>query len=327
VWRQYRVAAIPVVLFLKAGYMQQFFILTPCLDVIRYIDDTILSVAGQVGDFSIHYHVQDGGSSDGTVDRLEYWSRQLGSGGFPVFCRNLEFSWSSGPDTGIYDAINRGFGGHARDMDDATMMSWINAGDRLEQGALQTVGAICRLHPMIPWLSGGLAHINDAGSPVRYSPGGTAVSQRALAAGLYEGRRLGFLQQEGVFWSHALWKTAGGAIAAGLRLAGDYQLWRQFAQHTPCFRVHTVTGAFRLHAGGLSRDFRAYNDEVDRLMSGAAGELRDDTWHELLELQRQGDRQGMIRAGFNGPVVVWNETGATWDVMGSVIEPGNIVTG
>ncbi len=307
--------------------MQRLFILTPCLNVIRYIDDTILSVVGQVGNFAIRYHVQDGGSTDGTVERLEYWSRQLQSAACPGICRDLEFSYSTGPDEGIYDAINRGFGAHERDMTDNTMMTWINAGDRIEQGALQTVTTIRRMHSQIPWISGGLAQINDEGSLVRYSPGGTSVSQRALVAGLYEGRRLGFLQQEGMFWSYSLWKSAGGGIMPGLRLAGDFQLWRQFARHTPCFRVHTVTGAFRLHADGLSRDFEAYNNEIDALLSGAAGQARDDTQRELAALHRSGDRQGMIKAGFNGPVVVWNGETSAWDVMGSAIDPANIVTG
>ena len=57
--------------------MQHFFVLTPCLNAAAYIDDTILSVAAQAGNFSLRYHVQDGGSSDDTVSRLEAWSRQL----------------------------------------------------------------------------------------------------------------------------------------------------------------------------------------------------------------------------------------------------------
>ena len=306
--------------------MQRIFILTPCLDAAHYIDDTILSVIGQVGDFAIRYHVQDGGSTDGTVNRLEYWARQLKTTDFPRFCRDLEFSYGSGPDEGIYDAINRGFDSHEQYMDENTMMTWINAGDRLEQGALQTVATIRSTYPLIPWISGGLAHINEEGSPIRYSPGGSSVSQRALAAGLYEGRRLGFLQQEGVFWTHALWKSAGSGIASGLKLAGDYQLWRQFAQYSPCFRVNTITGIFRRHADGLSRDFQAYNDEVDLLMSGVAGQVRDDTLNELIRLHQSDDRQGMINTGFNGPVVIWDEKKSAWDVMASVIDPGNIVT-
>ncbi len=90
--------------------MQRIFILTPCLDAAHYIDDTILSVIGQVGDFAIRYHVQDGGSTDGTVNRLEYWSKQLKSAEFPNLCHGLKFSYSSGPDDGIYDAVIRGFG-------------------------------------------------------------------------------------------------------------------------------------------------------------------------------------------------------------------------
>lgn len=306
--------------------MIQFFIITPVLNAAHYIDDTVLSVVTQTGDCTVRYHVQDGGSTDGTVEKLESWLRLMKAGSLPKHCNNVVFSYSSMPDQGIYDAVNKGFGDHEGEMANDVMMAWINAGDRLEQGALQTVASIRGLYPEISWISGGLAQINDQGSIVKYSPGGSSVSQRALATGLYEGRRLGFLQQEGVFWSYALWKSVGGKIAAGLKLAGDFQLWRQFAMHSPCFRVNSITGVFRRHADGLSRDFGAYNNEIDSLLAGDAGRVRDDTLQELIQLDQAKDRDGMMKAGFMGPVVLWNEEKSAWNVMTSVIDPHNVVT-
>src|SRR5437868_4002347 len=48
-------------------------VVTPSLNAERYIEQTILSVAQQRGDFEIRYHVQDGGSTDATVAITQAW--------------------------------------------------------------------------------------------------------------------------------------------------------------------------------------------------------------------------------------------------------------
>ena len=57
--------------------MSEHFIVTPVLNAIGTIDRTIWSIVAQAGDLDIHYHVQDGVSTDGTVERLRDWSRRL----------------------------------------------------------------------------------------------------------------------------------------------------------------------------------------------------------------------------------------------------------
>jgi len=47
----------------------RFSIVTPVLNGEKFLDQTILSVVGQTGPFSIRYHIQDGGSNDGTLDQ------------------------------------------------------------------------------------------------------------------------------------------------------------------------------------------------------------------------------------------------------------------
>ncbi len=301
--------------------MQKFFILTPCLNATRYIDDTILSVISQIGDFSVQYHIQDGGSSDGTLDKLERWSEIVASGSCPQLRNDIRFSYSSLPDSGIYDAINNGFS-HKRIHDSGDiMMTWINAGDRLEQGALQTVSRLRHTHPDISWLSGGFAQINDEGSVIASTSGGTPVSQVAMAAGLYEGRLLGFMQQEGVFWTSGLWKQSGGAINKTLKLAGDFDLWRQFSKHAPCYKVNTITGYFRRHENGLSSNIERYYKEIDTLLGDGGLAKRDRLARELYDLGDRKDGDGMIQAGFTGPVVLWDTSENTWEVKLSIINP------
>jgi glycosyltransferase involved in cell wall biosynthesis len=43
-----------------------FSIVMPVFNGTRFLDETILSVLAQAGDFRLRYHIQDGGSTDGT---------------------------------------------------------------------------------------------------------------------------------------------------------------------------------------------------------------------------------------------------------------------
>ena len=116
------------------------YIVTPAMNAERFIDETITSVVQQAGDFRIRYHVQDGGSTDNTLRVLEQWASRLEASHFPIRCHGVEFSFSSGPDRGMYAAINRGFA--AILPEGAALMSWINADDWYSQGAFATAKAV-----------------------------------------------------------------------------------------------------------------------------------------------------------------------------------------
>jgi glycosyltransferase involved in cell wall biosynthesis len=67
-------------------------VITPCLNGVRYIADAIDSVLGQCHEHTEHI-VIDGGSTDGTLDVLKQYQH---------------LKVVSGPDRGIYDALNKG---------------------------------------------------------------------------------------------------------------------------------------------------------------------------------------------------------------------------
>ena len=85
-----------------------FHLVTPVLNGARFIDEAIFSVVTQRGPFKICYHVQDGGSTDGTLDKLEQWQKRLATRDFGSRNACVEFSYSSEPDNGMYDAVNKG---------------------------------------------------------------------------------------------------------------------------------------------------------------------------------------------------------------------------
>ena len=86
-----------------------FLIATPAFNSAAFIDETMQSIIFQAGDFRIRYHVQDGGSRDQTLAKLERWSDLLAAGTLPLICAGVDFTFASEKDAGMYDAINRGF--------------------------------------------------------------------------------------------------------------------------------------------------------------------------------------------------------------------------
>ena len=76
------------------------------------VEDAVRSVLGQECDFTLDYHIVDGGSTDGTLDMLKQYEDRIAK-------------ITSGPDQGLYDAMNRGV---ARAKGD--IIGILNADDR-----------------------------------------------------------------------------------------------------------------------------------------------------------------------------------------------------
>ena len=244
--------------------MTLFSIVTPVFNGARFLDETILSVLGQAGAFRLRYHVQDGGSTDGTLAKLAAWKERL-AGSFPVLCEGIEFSYATGPDGGLYDAIARGFAATGN----GDVMTWLNADDRLEPGALQSVAHILEKFPDIDWL-GGRSTIADETGLIVISWPIMPFPRKAIAAGIFDGRFAPiFIQQEGVLWRARLWEAAGG-MNGRFRLAGDFDLWRRFAQHSDLVVADTILGCWRRREGQLSANRAEYYAEIDHSLS--AGE-------------------------------------------------------
>lgn len=105
------------------------YLLTPCYNAVQTIERTVKSIVEQQGNFVVHYHVQDGGSTDGTVELLKQWQQSLAQ---HPRCR---FSFDSCADKGLYDALVKGFTAHGA-MPSDSFMGWINADDIVLPGAL-----------------------------------------------------------------------------------------------------------------------------------------------------------------------------------------------
>jgi glycosyltransferase involved in cell wall biosynthesis len=241
-------------------------IVTPTHNIENFLNETILSIVSQVGDFDLHYHIQDSQSTDATLDIINSWEQTLRRDDHPWGQKTISFSWISEPDEGIYDAINRGFSRLMASLPDHSsedvVMGWINGDDTFPQGALQTVVQFFKANPAYDWITGVCCLIREdsAYMDIRDSPWG--YSRRYLRQGYYDGRNFDFVQQEGTFWRQHLWEEVGG-LNPNLRLAGDWDLWRRFAEHSELVTIRGVLGLHRRRAGQLSGNLGTYQQEID----------------------------------------------------------------
>jgi glycosyltransferase involved in cell wall biosynthesis len=232
----------------------RFSIVTPAFNSERFIGETIESVLSQRGDFSIDYIVTDNCSSDGTLRIIEDYRRRLSTGEFPIHCRGIEFRVFSEPDRGMYDAINRGFMRATGDV-----YAWINSDDVYLPGAFDVIARSLDNYPHIRWIKGITSYMN-VHSNIFAAGRCNLYRQDFIKAGLY-GPVLHFIQQDSVFWKADLWKQSEGVDAA-LSLAGDYVLWRAFAELTPLYSLDAQVSCFRRTPEQKSADLDAYLSEA-----------------------------------------------------------------
>lgn len=280
--------------------------MTPVFNSEAYIDETIYSIVTQVGNFSIRYHIQDACSTDGTLDKLKEWERRLKEKHIPLLCNGIEFTFSSANDRGMYDGINQAVS--QLDLQDYDYMTWINADDRLAPGALATVADIFTTFDRIHWLGGRISLINECGITTHLSTP-IPFNRQAIQAGLHDGRKLPFIMQEGTFWRGWLWRQVNG-VKASLRFAGDYDLWRRFAEYTNYVLVDAVLATHRRRPGQLSGTMDRYYQEVDAVLSKNGIECYEQTW-ETFNLNT-GDELEQLRQDFSGRILQYDSQLQSW---------------
>jgi glycosyltransferase involved in cell wall biosynthesis len=227
----------------------KFSVVTPCLNAAPHIEETVASVtaqsAVQSGAAELEHIICDGGSADGTLEILQ----RIGGPQLRVDSR---------ADGGMYDALARGLRTAGGDV-----VAYLNAGDYLHPHAFDVVQEMLAARPEIRWLTGWAIAYNAAGAAVRLdlSP---RYRTRLHRCGAY-GRWLPAVQQESTFWKRELHARVDFDRLARLRLAGDYYLWRRFAETDELHIVSAHLGGFRIHAGQLSADIAAYRAEMASL--------------------------------------------------------------
>lgn len=229
--------------------ISSFTVITPCYQAASAILPTVESVLGQSavrsGRVRLQYLVCDGGSTDGTLEAV----RRLCGDAATIL---------SEPDRGMYDALAKGLR-----RAEGEVVSYLNAGDLYHSAALDVVADVFE-SGRVRWLTGLNVHANDRGQitqvwlPYRYR---RSHIRRGVFGGLF-GRSI---QQDATFWDRSLQSRLDLDRLAGLRLAGDFYLWRCFAEVAELDVVDSHLGTFVRHPGQLSEDRAGYLAELRAL--------------------------------------------------------------
>lgn len=226
-----------------------FSIVTPVYNGEKYIEECILALKEQQG-VKFEHIIMDGGSTDGTLDIIKKYEDT-----YPV-------KVISEKDKGMYDAINKGFS-----MAKGNVLAWINADDKYMPWTLKTLEDVFK-KTKAQWVTGIPAvnvEMENAALKQYILMDSPFVYCRAfLKAGFYEGRMLGFIQQESTFFTKELWQRAGGKIPDKYQYAGDHFLWKNFAGFEQLYTVNCILANFRVHGCQKTAQMDKYYEEIGK---------------------------------------------------------------
>jgi glycosyltransferase involved in cell wall biosynthesis len=227
----------------------RFFVVTPVRNGAGKIERTIRSILSQTsvasGRDELRYLIIDGASTDATVEE----ARRAGESSVEI---------RSEPDAGLYDALARSLV-----LSDGDITFYLGAGDVLEPTAFQIIGTIFEEHPEVRWLTG-RATTRNSGQEIVDSVLPHPFHRRLIECGKY-GTKLPVVQQESTFWRTDLHRSVDFSTLAKTKLAGDYFLWKSFAQVTELYVVNALLGSFTQETGQLSGTKGAYRAELRQL--------------------------------------------------------------
>lgn len=225
--------------------MKKISIITPCFNSEKYIQETVESIINQTAVLSqrveLEYIICDGDSSDRTLSIIQ----SMGSDCIKIISED---------DSGMYSALAKGL-----QLSTGDIIAYLNAGDYYHKCAFDIVLDLFE-SKHINWLTGFTITYNErsqlvgAKLPYRYR-------KSFFNCGFYL-QKLPFVQQESTFWSSNLNSLLDYDFLSNLKYAGDYYLWKQFAQNENLNIVEAHLGGFKRHKGQISENVEAYSKEV-----------------------------------------------------------------
>lgn len=204
-----------------------FSIVTPSLDQGRYIGDAITSVAVQ-GPLAFEHLIFDAVSTDKTLEVLR---------------RNSHVShlrWTSEPDDGQSDAINKGFlAAHGE------IVAWLNADDYYLPGTFARVAAAFAANPELDVIYGEALFVDESGNILRQKRDHRFDYGVLLYYGCYIMSTATFFRRRVIEDGHLL--------DVSYRVTMDYEYFVRLANHGYKFGyIPAALAAFRWHGSNVS---------------------------------------------------------------------------
>lgn len=210
-----------------ASTLPKISIVTPSYNQAQFLEKTILSVISQNYP-NLEYIIMDGASTDSSLKIIKKYQKHLSF-------------WQSKKDGGQSIAINSGFQHASGDI-----LCWLNSDDILLPNSLNQIGNFFSKYKHLDWLTSQSIIINENDDIIQTGLHSGKVPF-FLRLGLYHGKCLGFIPQEGTFWRRTLWNKSG-AMIPNRQACMDFELWRRFAKYSPLVTLDAPLAAFRHHS-------------------------------------------------------------------------------
>jgi glycosyltransferase involved in cell wall biosynthesis len=224
-------------------------VVTPVLNGRRFLGELVASVAAQSHATWEHVFI-DGGSTDGSVEWLEDHTRG-----------EARARLVRAPGLGLYPSVLQGL-----DACRGELLAWMACDDLYAPWAFSEVARHWRERPA-DWLTG-LPVCWDSAGRMRFLRPYGSYPRKLIAKGWFHQELLGCLQQEAMFFTPHLFRRLSEddrSAIASCKLAGDFLMWRRFAEFTALQPLPSVLGGFRKHGENLSvNNHQAYMEEVAR---------------------------------------------------------------
>ncbi len=268
-------------------------IITPSYQQRGFIEATLRSVIGQKGDFKLDYIVVDGGSTDGTVDVLKQFQRQIDAGELRPGCSKFSFRWLSEPDNGQASAVNKGLR-----MATGEVLAWLNSDDTYANN--QTIAKCVdyfRTHADARFVYGKGYEINGTGRVVGEERYVTDFPIEDLP-------EIDMILQPAAFWRREVYETVG-LLKESLHFVLDWDYWLRCQQH---FRLEFLD------------EFLACNRRYESTKTEAGGMRRKREIAELLLVSGKFTQRA-IQAYLAEPIY-YARPPAHLTLVGSFLAPG-----
>ena len=245
-------------------------IVTPVLNGMPWLPETVESVARQRDEVDVEHLVRDGGSTDGSRE----WLAAHAELGYQVVLEK---------DSGQTDALAAGF-----DRANGDVLGWLNADDVLEPGALKRVAEAFEANPDAVIVSGSSLLVGPDGAILGAIPTPPRPEFDRLL------RHPTNLAQPATFFRAEAYRRVGG-LDRRYDLAMDVDLW---------FRLASVGRVVLLRDVVLSR-FRLHPNAKSVVAAAAAS--REDLSirrRHGMPLRSPAGR-ALVRHGFFDPILGW----------------------
>ncbi len=203
----------------------------------KYLEETILSVLSQSYD-NIEYIIIDGGSTDGTIDIIKKYEGKIDY-------------WLSEPDSGMYEAINKGL-----KIAQGDILAYLNSDDLYYSDTVKTVVQYFQEHLETELVYGQCDFINEKGQFLyRYYCS-------KFRWKFFISRNSSSIAQPTTFWRRVIHKKIG-YFDTTLKLSSDFDFYIKTGKICSMDYIKTPLSKFRIHNASLSatQGYR-YKEEI-----------------------------------------------------------------